>query len=355
LTVKGYQLPVKACLGPLSVRSHRSTTHNVRVSTHGISYFGPDLGLRYSKLHILEPFELFSTLFEDIGLHIRYSDKGDYQREATAKIGSLEALADICKQEHYRKPFELYLDKTESESGEYGKGIFLKDSRRYLNLTAIKNVVGDLAQDTLNMLLEKGVLHRGFVFKCERCRNADWYSISEVTDTFQCKRCATKQPYLSGQLRLQHDGQRVEPEWFYKLDELFYQGWKNDMYVPILTLARLQKDAKSSFLFIPEIGYSHDANFIDPEMEIDICAVYDGEIILGECKRSDRLEKTSSKEKEVIREYLALAEEIGARKLIFSTFQEKWADAMMDNVRELLGGSEIRPEFLTKSELLEVK
>lgn len=365
LKIEGYDLPALPFLGKLTVQDSYNpdlySTQDVRVSKHGICYFcpspfirtGEDINatLRNFKLHLLEPFELFEEIFKYFGLHIRYSDKGDYQREATAKIGSLEALADICKQEHYRNLFDLYLDEKKSNSGEYGKGVVLK-SGRCLTLTAIENVVGELDQDSINVLLEKSVLHRGFVFKCERCRNADWYSISEVTDTFQCRRCDTRQAYLSAQLRLQRSCKRVEPEWFYKLDELFYQGWKNDMYVPILTLAKLQKDAKSSFLYIPEIGYSHDANSIDPEMELDICAVYDGEIVLGECKKSDRLEKTSSKEKEVIREYLAIAEKIGARRLIFSTFQENWADAMMDNVHELLGGSEIHPEFLTKSELL---
>lgn len=177
--------------------------------------------------------------------------------------------------------------------------------------------------------------------------------LRELEKRMTWKRVYLVSKSLEEQAILEAKERLVEPEWFYKLDELFYQGWEHDMYVPVLTLAKLQKDAKTSFLYIPEIGYSHDADFIDPEMEIDICAVYDGDIILRECKKSCRLEKSSSKEKEIIGKYLAIAEKIGAKRLIFSTFQEKWADAMMDNVHELLSGSEIRPEFLTKSELLE--
>jgi len=366
LRIERYDLPTLPFLGELTVQDSYNpdiySTQNVRVSKYGICYFCPspfysidkdiNTALRDLKLHLLEPFELFSEIFKYFGLYIGYSDKGNYQREATEKLGSLEALANICKQEHHRNLFDLYLDKTESKEGGHTKGVIL-NSRRYLNLVAIENVIGERDPDTLNVLLEKGVLHRGFVFKCERCRNADWYRISEVTDTFQCRRCATIQSYLSGHLCLQHPEQRVEPEWFYKLDELFYQGWDNDMYVPILTLAKLQKDAKSSFLYIPEIGYDKEPNFAKPQMELDICAVCDGEIVLGECKKPDRLGKNASEEKKNIGKYLAIAEKIGAKKLIFSTFQENWTEAMIDNVHELLDSSEICPVFLTRSELLE--
>ena len=61
-------------------------------------------------------------------------------------------------------------------------GIYLaSDRRRYLNLSAMTAIVGDqdMATSLLDHLLDKGLLHRGTILKCQYCRTAAWFTLSD--------------------------------------------------------------------------------------------------------------------------------------------------------------------------------
>ena len=88
-----------------------------------------------------------------------------------------------------------------------------------------------------------------------------------------------------------------EPRWHFKLDEVLFQGLKNNMHVTVLTLNKLLQGCKRSFIYIPEIEMFYN-NDIKSKKEVDICCLCDGKIIFGECKTNNRIESTEKKEKE---------------------------------------------------------
>lgn len=348
VNIEGYKLPLYKKLNNTLEAGHYSN-HEIRISSRGIAYFCPNyyyMGESIDKylikpyIKLLRPFEIFERIFKESDYCIVTSDKGNYERESTEKFGSLEKIGTCLIDEKYQQLFNKFIEK---ENPDPGEGIFLKDDNRmYMNLKSIENILGDEINPIINDFVEKGILHRGFIFKCEKCKYAGWYDIEEVTNTFKCKRCRTAQYYNSNSFFRQNP---IEPEWFYKLDEAIYQGYDNDMIVPILTLNKLKKLSKESFLYTNEIEIRKMEHPNEQYREIDICCISDGKIVIGECKRHNKLEK------EEIKKYKDVYEEIGADKIIFSTFNEKgWSECTINKIKIILG-EEVNYEIFTKKDL----
>lgn len=293
VSIEAYKLPPYAILSD-SIETRLYSNHEIRVSKNGIAYFCPNtyyFGHSIDKyivepyINLLEPFDIFEKIFEELDYHIITSDKGNYERESTEKFGSLEDITEFLVNEKYQNLFNKFVEKDNPALSD--DGIFLKDdSRMYMSLKAIKKVVGNEADTFINNFIERGILHRGFIFKCEKCKHTGWYDIEDVDIKFKCRRCRKIQYYNSKHLVRQNP---VEPEWFYKLDEAIYQGYDNDMIVPILTLHKLKELSKESFLYTSEIEIRKKENPEDQYKEIDICCISDGKILIGECKLNNKL------------------------------------------------------------------
>ena len=162
---------------------------------------------------------------------------------------------------------------------------------------------------------------------CSRCNNTDWYSISEISDSFKCKRCSNMQLFLKDNWKLK--GLPPEPKWHFKLDEVLFQGLKNNMHVTVLTLNKLLQGCKRSFIYIPEIEISYN-NDVKSKKELDICCLCDGKIILGECKINNRIDDTEKKEKERLEFLRNLFLKLRANKILFSTYSNNWRDKTLE-------------------------
>ena len=108
------------------------------------------------------------------------------------------------------------------------------------------------------------------------------------------------------------------------------------MYVTVLTLNKLQNNCKRSFIYIPEIElFIKENQKKKQKKEIDICCLCDGKIILGECKKSERLENTENKEKDILKSLADIFLRLKSDKCIFSTYSDNWRDKtveLIDNV-----------------------
>lgn len=362
VNIERYKLPQKSILNDLTVENRDQNffmfggleiAHRVRISKNGLAYFSPapiKVIWNYTNMKkdiirpgikLIEPFEIFRKIFEEIDYYILTSDKGNYERESIEKFSSLETIAKYLMNEKYQNFFSNFVKKQNPASPD--DGIFLKDDfRMYMNLKAIEKILGDEVKIIINDFIEKEILHRGFIFKCEKCKYTGWYDIEDVDIKFKCRRCRKIQYYNFKHLARQNP---VEPEWFYKLDETIYQGYDNDMIVPILTLHKLKELSKESFLYTNEIEIRKKENPEDQYREIDICCISDGKIMIGECKRHNKL-----KDKE-IQKYKDIYEEIGANKIIFSTFDKKgWSKGTLKKLKEILG-EKINYEIFNKEDL----
>lgn len=350
VNIEGYKLPPNSILSD-SLEARIYSNHEIRTSNNGLAYFCPHIGymgesidkyITKPYIKLLKPFEIFEKIFNEVSYCILTSDKGNYERESTEKFGSLENIAKFLINEKYQNLFNNFVKKNNPTSSD--DGIFLKDDfRMYMSLKAIKRALGGEADTIINDFIEKEILHRGFIFKCEKCKYTGWYDIEDVDIKFKCRRCRKIQYYNSKHLVRQNP---IEPEWFYKLDESIYQGYDNDMIVPILTLYKLKNLSEESFLYTSEIEIREKENPEAQYREIDICCISDGKIIIGECKINNRLKD------EEIEKYKDIYEEIGADKIIFSTFnQTGWSRGTISKFKKILG-EEINYELFNKEDLL---
>jgi len=331
-------------------------TQDVRTSQRGWSYCCPHEGTYFGgeldevlirpTLKILEVPEILRRLGGSCELRFSPSEKGAFARDSIAKFGSLEHAARFLRDERHRRLLDKFLSKDKVPKGTFDEGDYVR-GRRYLGLIAFETILGsrDGAATLIDDLLQKHVLHRGFIFKCTSCRNADWYSIAKVSDLFECSRCGSSQLY-----RRENWIRPEEPSWYYKLDELVYQGYSQGMVAPILTNDYLRANS-SSFQFASEQEvFERDAT--EPSMEIDVCAVADGRLLIGEAKGSSSIENSAKERHKVIEKYRDLAQKLGVHRVVFSTLANEWTPGTASDLEQVFAGSTLELVSLTSKELL---
>jgi hypothetical protein len=335
----------------------RGDTSNARTTRQGWSYCCPHEGTYFGgaldevltrpSLRILEVPEILQRLGLGCGLRFSPSEKGAYAEDSISKFGSLEGAANFLRDQTSRRVLDKFLSSKKATFGVLDEGVYTQ-GRRYFDLTAFEKLLGSrsVAAALVDDLLDKRVLHRGFIFQCKSCRNADWYGIAKVTEAFECSRCGKSQPY-----RRENWRQPEEPAWYYKLDEIVYQGYKHGMIAPVLTNDYLRRNS-SSFQFAAEqqVFENHAS---EPFMEIDVCAVAEGKLLIGEAKTASFLENNAKERRKIIDKYRDLAQKLRVHGVVFSTTTDEWAPGTLADLRQAFADSRIELIMLTGKELLQ--
>lgn len=359
-TVKGYQLPRHPSLGTYVVRSGVLTSQETRVGTNGPAYCCPNMLLINSadvdqvlikpNVFLPDALEIANHIARQSGLSCKISDKGHFLRESIDKFGGVEALGDFLRSYGKIAVLNKYLDQARAAPGSTDDGVYLtSDHRRYLNFEAMQKAMQSSQEEVAKLideLIQRSVVYRGFVFKCLFCRNADWFSVDEIGHDFRCKRCGRSQVYVS-----EHWRAPKEPSWYYKLDEIVYQGHVNNMIVPALALHYLNRTKRERFL------YSSELEIIDESSgeliaEIDLFCVHDGILSVGEAKRENRLGENASDETRVCTSYLELGKRLGAVNVFFATLACQWSERTQACIRQTFEGTGFRYTLLTGPQLL---
>jgi hypothetical protein len=290
LNIDGYVPPQLHFLGP-EIIDLRGSTNETRVSKTGVCYTCPNIGyfggdidvtLVRPRLRIVDPLKIIIQYFGETGYQdVRISDKGNFTEETIKKFGSLEEIGEFFKKENNRQLFSRFLETKSSNKPDIGEMVSV-NQRAYLDFQSIQYLTGSEKETTklIDLFITKGIVYRGLILRCSRCRESDWFGLGEIDQDFTCKRCWNKE-YV--QFKNWKEGN--EPKWFYKLDEVLYQGVKNNMFVPLLTLSYLKQKSKRSFLYVPELELRKIPNTPKPDREVDICSIQDGQIVLGECTK----------------------------------------------------------------------
>ncbi len=147
------------------------------------------------------------------------------------------------------------------------------------------------------------------------------------------------------------DAEAYEASFYYKLDEIVFQGLKNDMDIPLLALAALQDRAQASFLFAPEMCFFKEEEDQKPWMEADLLCIPDGILTVGEVKSAATIANTSAEEKASLIKYRELANKLGARQVVFATGSNGWNSSTQTNIESVFKSSGIAVQILTASEL----
>jgi len=328
-----HRLPRHPALGSRVMLNNNS---EVRTGLEATSYACPgflvsgtdmDNNLIRPRIRVPDCEEIFRIILGDCGYEYKLSDKGAYAEQVIEKFGSLQEVGYSLRLDD-RKLLRKYLDKNDPPKGSHSDGTYLNDNRRYLNFLAIAKILGsdDRAVTLIDSYVAKGILYRGFIFQCNRCADVAWFSISDIGQTFTCRRCGTTQPYLKKSWR-----HPAEPAWFCKLDEIVYLTMLHNGDIPLLTLDYLRRISDESFLYCPELEIRPTGS---PKSykEIDICCVSNGRLCIGEAKSNDSIASDKANDQVTAERYRDIAVKMAASMVVFATSQPAWNKATSDAI-----------------------
>ncbi len=257
------------------------------------------------------PTEVFSALLAQSGLTHQLSQAGTYLSGVIDLWGGFDSLAADWSDASITGLLQCYL-RARTEASE-DSGVYLDVPKRwFLNARQMLKSVGissDRLVNVLDSLTRRGILTAGLLLKCPRCRLGWWYEVAEVGKFFACQRCRFE-------ARVNSDAWRkpeLEPHFFYQLDEVAYQALRHDCQVPVLALKRLKQESSAGFMFESSLDVFDGGRTV---AELDICAIVDGTITLGEAKRSTDIPMKQ------MRKVVELLGRINGHRLCIATSQQ---------------------------------
>lgn len=272
---------------------------------------------------------IFEAIFFSAGFSkVEPSDKAGYQVDFIEKCSS-----DLNKAARYfaASPFREFFEFMSNNKNRQKLGWILKyPDRRALNhlqlMEIFKEQIPGTTSDYFNTisdklpngaveLLEKRLLERGFELKCEACSYKSWYPAEDLGQVFKCNQCHQSQVCIAN------------PLWLYKLPEVTFKVFSNNLEVPLLALNYLKNKSKHYFIWVPDldIWYGNEKK----SRNIDIACIIDGRLFLGEAKSIDKIEKGQ------IKFYKDLCELISPDGIVFATSKTKWNQSTIDCIDSL--------------------
>ncbi len=315
------------------VRVGRSGTAAVGVAKHDlpagllVDHALTDLSLRDPDLGTL-----LGHLLPD-GMAWQLSDAGRFYQGFADMAGGLAGLVDML-----RDPATYAILNGFLNTGRGAGGVLLADSRRrYLRSVECRALVrartnGDSAtvrgtRAVMDRLIAAGILTRGLILKCSRCRATAFQPLAAVNDRFACPRCSFSQPLTS---KSWCDTPPHEPAWFYRLDELVYQALLENVRVPALALAEIGACSENA-RHLWSIELVRDG---ERELELDFLCLVEGKLSAGEAKSNGTLSGKDAKRE--VRKTLTGARYAQADQVVFATTDPEWSQPMHDVVRDLV-------------------
>lgn len=324
----GSPLPSRSALNDLVIVDEEPWRATTRCGRDGISYFSHSMGfipagatreqmINRPRLRFPSVRSVFDRLFSHAGYHANESPAGRFRRLSTSLWGSLSELAaDLERPE----VLALLRGWSSTEPSDVEPGV-LGGRHRFLSFDDSVRMSGlpdDEVRDLLDRYITRGILRRGLVLKCEHCLFLDWYDLSELGQHFSCRRCLTSTVITQPTWR-----RGAEPAPYYDLAEVVQQALRANFEVPVRVLAKLLAEARS-FAETPEMEVT------DPEgrkIELDLLAIADGRIVLGEAKTGDRLKATAASERDWLNRFARVARDICADEVVFGTAADAWQSA----------------------------
>jgi hypothetical protein len=282
------------------------------------------------RLRLPDARGVFDTLLVHAGLRSEDSSAGRYTQATLDLWGGLEPFAADLRRPQASKLLHAYLSQ---EPSDEHTGVFLGvPRRRFLSFEQAAHVSATSGQETralLDALVSKRILRRGLILQCRRCSYAGWYRLEDLGQTFTCGRCQHASLILQQTWKQPAGG---EPQWYYDLDEVVYQALKHDVRAPILAVSKLAEGARS-VLTRPEADVYKGARHV---AEIDLWAIVDGKILIGEAKTIDQLDPDRARERAAARRLAEVAAAVTADEVIMATTAPDWNPTTVDTMNNAL-------------------
>jgi len=244
---------------------------------------------------------------------VQLSQAGRRAMILTRLWGSRSAVArDLLALNDFLREFKPS-GSSDTDAYPNGDGVRLTPTEGYLTLAAAVRTlpqmeIGEI-RDRLNHLLHINVLHRGLVVPCSECERRAFYRIELLAERNSCPRCGAS-AYMTAAWRSQQE----EPEWFYDLHGAVRELLEQNGDVPFLAGLALAASARS-FEDIAELDFRRPGE--DP-VEIDVAALVDGRLVIGEAKCVARL-GTNKDTNRAIAKLVRVSDLLGADEIMLAT------------------------------------
>lgn len=265
---------------------------------------------------------------------LKPSSVANYHRHFIDRAGSLEKAVYYLTTSPYRDILSALADSKTSQDQLAGWLLPNPVKRRALrHIDVLRIVRVPYPADTdaymeeaatslpsqVSELLNKGILERGFVLKCASCQYESWYPADQVGRDFRCACCYQTQVY------------HVSPHWLYKLPEVIYRGFGQNMKVPLLALNYLSQEKHFAFSWIPDSDlYWTQRDGAEQKQNLDIICLRDGHLLIGEAKSNDEIE---AKQVSFYERVLRTVSSVDG--LVFATSQAQWRPNTTRKIDEL--------------------
>lgn len=254
--------------------------------------------------------EAVDAALAEFGFNVTPSDKGLYQQRSLQLAKGLRFLAWILRQPESRMLLRIFFEYhlQGKPPPKYRRAVRYEELKTLL-LENLREARGGKLRASwrergeewlkywVNGLLDRGLLIGGHVLRCPVCADRSFYRLESLGQSFECRRCMATSSMPGDTPRC------------FQLNEAIFQLLEHDGEVTTLTLAALRESAELSFLYLPEIIVNRDGL----TRELDIAALADGELVIGEVKSKNKLTK-----KEVTNSRL-VAKHARAGRMLFAT------------------------------------
>jgi hypothetical protein len=255
------------------------------------------------------------------------SDAGRRAANAVGLWGSFDAIvADLSGPA--RRLLDAFLPPARKRDGDYRRGYAIRGDG-YLTFTHAAALDTDTGttRKTLDRLLGLNVLRRGLLLSCERCRWQAFYPIEQVGPSFRCAACSHASPVTQGRWYKGDPG----PAWNYSLDQVVRDLLRQHGDLPLLAAAHLRRNTRA-FLWAPELIIAHTTGTV----ELDICVIVHGHVVVGEAKSNGRLESSDKGTGRAATRLIQAAQLLNADEIVLATSEPAWAPGAITAVQTAL-------------------
>jgi hypothetical protein len=268
------------------------------------------------RLHALGLREWIARLCEqhEPDMAITLSQAGRRAMILTRLWGSRSAVArDLFALDDFLREFKP-MGLSDNDAYEEGDGVRLTPTEGYLTLRAAGRTLPGLAptevRTRLNDLLRTNVLQRGLIVPCSECERRAFYRIELVGESNRCARCGAS-AYVTVARRSVQDG---EPEWYYDLHGAVRELLEQNGDIPFLAGRALAAGARA-FDEVAELDFLRPGE--EPD-EIDVVALVDGTLVLGEAKCVSHLGTRRAVNKSIAK-LIRISDLLGADEILLAT------------------------------------
>ena len=353
--VEGEQPPARQTLGPDALLAEPLVNEDllIRAGTENLTYHSRsamftlagstlEMTLARPRLRLPAAAEVLRRLAGAAGYEMRPSQTGRLNATLAALWGGFSQAADDLGGAAW--PLLHGLTPVDGEKDGDRAGRLVLHGIPYVTFGQAAGLLGAPAGQTreiLDRLARRRILRRGLVLRCGRCNWLAWYPLDALRQDFRCQRC-THVNMIEQQL---WRDPFEEPAWFYDLDHAVREALKLNGRVPILAARILASQHPGAFSLTPDFEMIlPGAN--KPTVEIDLGAIGDGQIILGEAKSGNTLASKDPDEKRDTAKLITACRAPTADVLCLATTQPAWSSRTRATVQAACNQAGIRALWL---------